>query len=78
MITGCKNLGEKKGLFALETNKITLEIKVSLLAIKTGRLEQPSGRNDNEQDPSHLPVTAQEVYGESIQWSAHDRRDCIW
>lgn len=45
MITARKNLREKKGLFALETNKITLEIKVSFLAIKTGRLEQLSGRN---------------------------------
>lgn len=59
MITACKNLREKKELFALETNKITLEIKVSFLAIKTGRLEHLSGRNDNEQNPNYLPATAQ-------------------
>lgn len=59
MITACKNLREKKGLFALETNKITLEIKISFLAIKTGRLEQPSGRNDSGQNPNYFPATAQ-------------------
>lgn len=55
MITARKNLREKRGLFALETNKITLEIKVSFQVIKAGRLEQLSGRNDNEQNPNYQP-----------------------